>query len=287
MTTEIDEYLSSKNFAVSTIKTQQNQYKYLADYFKKPIVDTTDDEIIDYFNNIDEKPSVKKTRLNVAINIKKFKGQPIHKLNEFRFEIENKMKMHTETSLNIKNNELPSYEDIVEYMEYKLFPYGKWKEYIINYLLLVFGVRNLDLDVFITNDAFDDNINYLVVKPTEIIYIVNKYKTYQFYGQKIFNINDERFINAVKQLPINEWLMTSTRGKDKGKHILEISIGRWVQDRTYNNMGEADYCKILLKEIRNQPNGIDLLQKLSLSRGTSMELLMHDYNLEINKTTLK
>ena len=66
-----------------------------------------------------------------------------------------------EKNVKLKEN-LPKYEDLVEYMDY-LYDQSQWTDYIINYLLINYQVRNQDLnfDIVLKERPSDPNKNYM------------------------------------------------------------------------------------------------------------------------------
>jgi uncharacterized protein (UPF0333 family) len=275
--TELDELFQTKTYAKGSIQNMTIQYNHLINHFNKPIIELSEDEIIDYFNSIDNLPSIKEARLNITILIKRMKNQPIDKLLQYQKQIAKERLEYTKQSLENKKNTLPTYQTLVDYMK-ELYKTNKYVPFIINYLLLNYALRNQDLDLYITDKPFDDDKNYFIVKKSKIIYIVNNYKTASTYGQKKFEITSKAFINAVNKLPINSWLLC---GK-KGEHITSASLGKFIKDRCYNHLTESDYCKIILQDLRGKPNAIDMLKFYSNSRGTDINKLEFSYNLEIN-----
>lgn len=275
--TELDELFQTKTYASGSIKNMIIQYNHIINHFNKPVIELSEDEIIDYFNSIDNLPSIKELRLNITILIKRMKNQPIDKLLLYQKQIAKERLDHTKQSLENKRDTLPSYQTLIEYMK-ELYKTNKYVPFIINYLLLNYALRNQDLDLYITDKAFDDDKNYFIVKKSKIIYIVNNYKTKSTYGSKKFEITNRSFINIVNKIPINTWLLC---GKS-GEHIKSVSIGKFIKDRCYNHLTESDYCKIILQDIRGKPDAIEMLKYYSASRGTDINKLLSSYNLEIN-----
>lgn len=276
--TELDELFQTKTYAKGSIQNMTIQYNHLINHFKKPIIELSEDEIIDYLQDIDNLPSIKELRLNITILIKRMKNQPIDSLLHYQKQIAKERLEYTKLSLEHKKQTLPSYQTLVEYMK-NLYKTEKYVPFIINYLLINYALRNQDLDIYITNALLNDNDkNYFIVKKTIIIYYVNNYKTSSTYGSKKFEITSKAFINAVNKLPINSWLLC---GK-KGEHITSASLGKFIKDRCYNHLTEGDYCKIILQDLRNKPDAIEMLRFYANSRGTDINKLLSSYNLEIN-----
>jgi len=145
-------------------------------------------------------------------------------------------------------------------------------KFIVNYLIFYKNTRNLDLLVKIIDadtTMNDDTINYLVVYPTHIQYIRNTYKTSKQFGRKIINIDDPRFIHAVSLIPKNTFLI----GDNKN------TLGKKVQKKTYDNMGETEYLHNAITKFEGNTNKLFEIQN---NRGTNISTLLSSYNKSFN-----
>jgi hypothetical protein len=70
-------------------------------------------------------------------------------------------------------------------------------DYVLFYILINYGVRNLDLIINLQDD--NGNENYMYVNEKSIRYVRNNYKTYKQYGTKKISIKNPRFISIIKQ----------------------------------------------------------------------------------------
>lgn len=138
-----------------------------------------------------------------------------------------------------------------------------YKRFIFNYLLLHYHVRNLDLDVIISHDEVTTTQNHLQLKDGKLLYIRNNYKTYKLYGEKIYEITDNRFIDAVSQLPIGRILNTKNIAQELHKYITD-------------GMTEAMVNKINIETMT-----MNELLHASEARGTSLDVLIRYYNINI------
>ena len=68
-------------------------------------------------------------------------------------------------------------------------------DYLLFYLLFMYGVRNKDLIISLQNTEG----NYMIVNNKSIRYVRNDYKTYEKYGTLNISIKNTRFINIVKK----------------------------------------------------------------------------------------
>jgi hypothetical protein len=276
-TKEIDDYIKTKTLTEPTKKTYLDQYRILVHALGKPILDATEDEIIDTIKKIADTPNIQSTRVNVPLIIRRFNDKPFEKLLAYRNSLNEVKKTYTSSSLETKRDTLPSYDTLREYLD-TLYKNNQYQKYIINYLLLNFCVRNKDCDVFITNKLKGDDINYLLLKKNQVEYIVNDYKTFKSYGKKSFTIKSKSFVNAIKNLPVDSWLLST----QKGEHIKATSLGKYLGERIPYGLGESDICKIVIQHLQGLPNADDALEFFSHSRGTSTDTLRAYYNLNTN-----
>ena len=77
----------------------------------------------------------------------------------------------------------------------ELYKRGMYEQFVLNYLMYKYGVRNMDLQ-FTVGQVTDGN--YLIKDKNSIIYKRNKYKTVETYGPKSHVIRDKKFIDALE-----------------------------------------------------------------------------------------
>ena len=156
----------------------------------------------------------------------------------------------------------------------ELYNKGKYLEYVINYLIINYNVRNEDLDLVITDEAplIDDDENYLVVKPKSVMYIRNRYKTAKFHGQKVFIIKTPKFVMAVNNL--NQKYLLQDKN---GNRLAKGSIGTIITRKSIDNLGTTKINKIITSEATNNADE-DKLVKISKRRGTHLDKLLDSYS---------
>lgn len=283
---EYDKFMNSiKDKSDATKKQYRIQYNKLLKLTEKPIGETSEKKIIEILDNIENKNN-SQALLNIAFLIRKGEGLSVTQLEKRRKQDKNKLiEAVKEKNIELKEN-LPSYNDIVEYMNY-LFDKGEWTDYIINYLLINLQVRNQDLDFTIVSrkkDATDNNKNYMWLQNTKnkVTYIRNVYKTASInapdgtnhgYGQKIHNITDRNFITAIRRV-----LGCQKSGLDCGTFIPNKSaISYHLMKATYKQIGEGKYFKIIVNHFRNN---IDKLKEISDNRGTDLKTILNSYDID-------
>ena len=284
--TEFKEFMQSiENKSDSTKKQYRIQYNKLLKLTEKPIAETSEKKIMEILNGIQNKNN-SQALLNIAFLIRKGEGLSVAQLEKKRKQDKSKLI----EDVKVKNVELrenlPSYNDIVEYMNY-LFDKGEWTDYIINYLLINLQVRNQDLDFTIVSrkkDATDSKTNYMWLQNSKgkATFIRNVYKTANVnapdgtnhgYGQKVNTITDKKFIVALRRV-----LSCQKYGLDCGTFIpTKSAIAYHLQKATYKQIGEGKYFKIIVNHFRNN---IDKLKEISENRGTDLKTILNSYDIE-------
>jgi hypothetical protein len=281
--TEFKDFIKDKS--ANTIKSYIQQYNKL-----KKIVDKEMEQSID-IQNVSEKNILEfvsdennlnsqQALLNIAIMIRKMKKSPTTKLEKQREENKEKLKGFVkEKNEKIKSSGLPSYKDLLDYLEF-LYESERWTDYIINYLLIYFHTRNEDVNFelvpFKRDIKANPNINYLWYskRAKKATLYRRNYKTAGKYGMKTDTITDSKFLNAIKQI---------FECRKKGDESCSVfipnkeNVGYYVKKATLDNLGENIYNKIIINHFKNDLNK---LKEISESRGTSIDTLHENYNID-------
>ena len=279
---EFTEYIKDKS--ANTIKSYKQQYNKL-----KKIVDAEMEQTID-IQNISEKNILEfvsnesnlnsqQALLNIAIMIRKMKEQPTSKLMKQRDQNKAKLQGHVkEKNEKLKSDGLPTYQDLLDYLAF-LYESERWTDFIINYLLIYFHTRNEDVNFelveFKRDTKENKNINYLWYskRAKKATLYRRNYKTANKYGIKIDTITDSKFLNAIKQV-----FECRKKGEDCGVFIPNTqNVGYYVKRATLDNLGENIYNKIIVNHFRNN---LDKLKEISESRGTSIDTLHENYDID-------
>ena len=150
----------------------------------------------------------------------------------------------------------------------ELYKREMYEQFVLNYLMYKFGVRNMDLQ-FTVGQVTDEN--YLIKDGNSIIYQRNKYKTVDPYGPKTHVIRDKKFIDAFDHLPI-------------GLNYDGDQIAGFLQNRLI--LKEGDCFKMRIKDLEEEGN-TKSIRFLASSRGTAIESVLRYYNLNTKKYTIK
>lgn len=282
---EYDKFINTiKDKSDATKKQYKIQYNKLFKLTGKPIGETSEKKIIELLDEIENKNN-SQALLNIALLVRKMEGLSVAQLEKRRKQDKDKIfQAIKEKNVELKEN-LPSYKDIVEYMDY-LYEKNEWTDFIINYLLINLQVRNQDLDFTIISkkrDATDKNINYMWLQNSKgkATFIRNVYKTAVIhapdgehgYGQKVNNITDKRFIIALRRV-----LGCQKSGLDCGTFIpTKSAIAYHLIKATYKQLGEGKYFKIVVNHFRNN---LDKLKEISENRGTDLKTILNFYDIE-------
>lgn len=258
----------------NTIKAYKIQYNKLRKALDKDIGNASQKNIITTASNENNVNAIQ-ALLNIGILVRKLNDLDVKDLIKKREENKHNLSTHVKEK-NVKIAEtLPSLQDLEDYTE-ELYKNGKWKDYIINYLLINYQVRNADLHFEIVTrkrDANDPNKNYIWLRNKTATYIRNVYKTAKTYGQKVHKITDPKFVSAIRKV-----MGLQRNGKDEGVFIPNDSqIGYYIMRSSYKELGEGKYVKIIIDANRNN---LQKLREISKSRGTSIDELLTSYDIQ-------
>jgi len=272
---EYDKFMESvKDKSPATQKQYRIQYNKLYKLLDKPINETSEKKILETVEEQENKNN-QQAILNIGLLVRKLYGLSVKKLEEFR----EKLKVKLNEQIKKKNVELketlPSYDDLIQYTE-MLWENSEWTDYIINYLLIHYQVRNEDLDFQIIKrkkDANDPDKNYMWLQSGKVTYIRNRYKTDKTYGKKVNVITNKQFITAIRRV-----LGCQASDLKCGVFIPNRSaIAYYIQKATYKQLGEGKYFRIVVNHYRNN---LDKLKEISDNRGTDIKTILSYYDVE-------
>ena len=272
---EFDKFMNSvKDKSQATQKQYRIQYNKLYKLLDKPINETSEKKILETVEEQENKNN-QQAILNIGLLVRKLYGLSVKKLEEFREKLKVKLNEQIKKN-NIQLKEtLPSYDDLIQYTE-MLWENSEWTDYIINYLLIYYQVRNEDLDFSIVKrkkDANDPDKNYMWLQSGKVTYIRNRYKTDKTYGKKVNVITNKQFITAIRRV-----LGCQASDLKCGVFIpTRSAIAYYIQKATYKQLGEGKYFKIVVNHYRNN---LDKLKEISDNRGTDIKTILSYYDVE-------
>ncbi len=274
---EID-IINTANISASSKRTYTYAYNKLMGMVNHvPISNISERRMVKLLKEVDAPANSINVMLNVVLMVRRHREQSVDLLLKFK---ESKIAKKMDAEQKLKNEQLlktlPSYDIYMAYVN-DLYKQKDWRGYIVNYLLITYGVRNLDLNLIITRDKFvaskrrESEVNYLYVTKKYVKYIRNHYKTKNAYGRKDITIYATKFMYAV-----NEYL-----GPEFEKPLLDVeeqSVGATVLNMTYNSIGEGGVYKVLTSYHKSRGD-INKLKALAESRGHQMDTQMGYYDI--------
>lgn len=264
----------------TTAKQYLSCYNKFKKRFPNGIASEGQEILIKFINELDAGNSTKYNIMMMPIIIKKHLELPFNLLEEEREKL-GTLKKQKEQDNCVEQNKLG-----ITYEMFKSFLTGMETElkknktdlqkiqiYLINYLLNEFQVRNQDLNVFITDnpdEIKDDKRNYLFIKKNTVEYIRNIYKTVSTHGIKTHLIKS-KFIADLCKVLNNKYLL----GFDEPAK----NIASYIIPRTFMNLGEGKIYKLIVQHSLTNPDPIGSVDKLTKSRGSSLNCVASNYNL--------
>ena len=298
---EFDEYINEQtHLKPLSIRTYKNQYytlrKYLDEFRSLEekflldfIVDLERDG--DPIDNIMISANTLINYITIIIQVRHYHSPDVNNNKEL-IKLRDKYKGLKLRQKNLKNQTklegLPSKEELIHHMN-MAYQDGKWRDYIILFLIIYYHTRNQDLDVALVSSikqARNDNYNYLVIKPSHINFIRFKYKTRDKYGRKTFSIKNQRFRECVDNFidemggwfKDNDMLWLISVGSNK--KLSPDSIGKWIRGRTRDKISTNDYNKIIMSDAIDRKD-MKLIDEISDRRGSSVPNLLSEYDLKL------
>ena len=266
--------------SVNTIKNYKTAYKKLMSIIGggegASISKAEENKIIKKIREKEKNRNTQQSLINIAIMVKRQqKREDIEELIKAREE-NKKMIIKMVQAKNVAlQSSLPSYEKIQEYTD-MLYDTGRWTDFVINYLLINYQVRNQDLVFDIVRfkrDTQDTDRNFMWVSNKKVVYTRNQYKTADTYGKKTITITDPKLVVAMKRI-----LAHQKYDEAKGVFIPTLSqVGYYIKKATYDQIGEGAYMKIVVNKFRNN---LDKIKEISENRGTDINTILTNYDIE-------
>jgi len=266
----INEYLKSRNISENSKTTYYNNFYRLLNFLKihnKYILDVDINIIINHLNKLHRRARIPLLLILKLLYIYKHKN-----INIVDRELKNnKIYMNNQKSLinkNLINNSI-KFNDLISILK-------KTKNnnhYIIFYLLINFNVRNMDLIIKKIDDEaqIKQNENYLYFKNGSLIYHRGNYKTLKKYGIKKQIIKNEKFINIIKSIDNNNYILLNSLNKPYTNNTIQkyiISIGNLYFKNS--NLNQSLIYKIILDHY-TQKKDLLRLEKIADNRGHNHE----------------
>jgi hypothetical protein len=198
------------------------------------------------------------------------------KLIKLRNDLRNEIIKLRKENMSSTKSELPTYNEINEKLNELV-----GIRYILNYLLITYGLRNKDINLLYVNKLPEkqEDENYLVQTKNNIKLVINDYKTDNTFGSKTIEIKDKKFKEELNKLNLkdNSYILP----KRDGSKLKVNSFNDKVLSLTIDGLGETKIFKILVKHLLDKKD-FNKLEDLVNSRGTSLSTIMKSYNVYNN-----
>jgi hypothetical protein len=264
---DLKELIQEKEISESSKKVYLSLLKrMMSAKFKPPMRANEKLSYVKEFISSFENPNTRLDMLNLIIVLRNIKELSVEKLKEYRSELKQQQKSHQVSKMSDAGDKLMSYEDYTKALG-EAYLKDEWKKYIVNYLMMQYGVRNKDLNLSIvkTKKEMTDGNNYLLLKKDKVIYVRDQYKTHKTYGKKTHEIHDNIFHECVKKAGV-------------GKLIAEAQISNGLRKLYLNKMGEAKVFKMMIDHYYEKDDSASI-KRLAADRGTSLSVVQGFYNV--------
>jgi len=268
----IDEYIekikSEKKVSEGTIKT----YKNVGTNLPFNLL-SSQPTIIKKLKELYDNPNTLQLYLNMIVLVRRHNEEETDKLIKFRNSLRDDIIESRKKGLDDLDDKLPKIDYIMEQLNNL-----NGIRFILNYLMINHGLRNKDINLkFVKSLPENKSENYLMLKGKNIILDINDYKTEDKYGTKEIKISDEKFVNEIKKMKLNDgdYILPMKNG-DKIKNT--STFNDKVLNLTIDKLGQNKLVKIRIKDLLNNKS-FDTLDQMSKDRGTSLDVLLKSYNL--------
>lgn len=230
-------------------------------------------DILKLISNVD-KPSSKLEFINLIIVLGNPDEKILKELKELRTELNKQRLTKNIETMNKLGEKLMSYDAFITILD-KMYEDKNYKDYILNYLMVTYGLRNLDLNLFVCHKKckeIDPKINYLILNGSKVRYLRNVYKTAKTYGPQEHIIKDEKLIESLKNIQAGYILNQNT------------TIGNELKKRLI--LSEAQAFKMIIDHYYDLKDTAKI-NELSKSRGTSIETIKSFYNVNAKEEIIR
>ena len=274
----MESILEKKQFSEKTHKVYASIIKRLVKLgFKFPKAKAEKVEYIKEFfaeHKLD-KASTRLDLLNLVIVLRTIEELPTEKLKAYRGELgKERLTNQVGKMADLKDKLMQLPDFMAELM--KAYEAGEWKRFIVNYLMMTYGLRNMDVDAEIVKskkDMVDEKQNYLLMGKGKVTLYRNAYKTVKSFGKQEHDITDQEFVNAVKKQGV-------------GRLFAEGQLSNGMRKLLINGMNEARVFKMMVDAAYDKKDTVEI-NRLSKSRGTSIGTIKSFYNVNAEHDIIK
>lgn len=282
----VDKTTQQRPVSKNTLTKYIQSYNYLSKSNQKEnnwITESSVANLVKLINNMDTKPTGKLNNLNIIILIKQNTMDNIKPLLDLRDNLNIQLKGQYTELRNRKNDELPPYVEIENYIE-NLYDTNQYTNFLINHLCFEYALRNKDLNLYLIllekYKTATNPLNYLVIRKTDCLLVIADYKTCKNYNTKRIMIRSKKVLNFARKLG-EGYLLTNRFNEPPKDDNLTYYINLYTT-KDGVKLTESDYYKIQIKHLQTLPNSLEEIAKLANTRGSSLQCANEHYNL--NKT---
>lgn len=269
----MNEYLKKQNKI-----SEQTKKTYIQTATTLPFnITTTQPTIIKKLKELYTNPNTLSLYLNMIILLRRDNNLEHNKLVKLRNDLREEIISIRKENMSDSKNTLPSYKEIID----KLKDMNGIR-YVINYLILEYGLRNKDINLLYVNklpNEQNENENYISKSKNGYKLTINDFKTEKSFGTKIIDITDKKFKEEFNKLNIkdNSYLIP----KKNGDKLKINSFNDKIINLTVDGLGEVKLFKIHIKYLLDTKD-FDKLEELVNTRGTSLATILKSYNVYNN-----
>ena len=243
-------------------------------------ITTSQPTIIKKLKELYNNPNTLSLYLNMIILVRRHLNLEHEKLIKLRNDLRDAIIKLRKENMTSTKSELPNYNEINEKLNELV-----GIRYILNYLLITYGLRNKDINLLYVNKlpSNKEDENYLVQTKNSIKLDINDYKTDNTFGNKSITITDKKFKDELNKLNLKD--NTYILPKRDGSKLKVNSFNDKVLSLTIDGLGETKIFKILVKHLLDKKD-FNKLEDLVNSRGTSLSTIMKSYNVYNNSNKI-
>ncbi len=250
----------------------------------------TEQAILDYLDAMLEEQQINantyQNLLSVSTQVRKHFNVPVKQLVRQKVVVNERIAQLKKTNNAQQIEKGITENDLINHLNQR-FANEEWRDFIILFLLINYHTRNKDLNLVIVpsmRHAKDETKNYLVVCKSYTTLIRNDFKTASKYGTKKDKIVNSKFRYAMKSFVEERGGLESSAlylcATGTNKQVADDSVQKYIAHKTLDKMGQSAYNKVIVSTaVKNKD--ITKLREISSRRGTSLEILLDFYNLQL------
>lgn len=271
-------FAQQETLSPKSISEYKKQYKTIS---KKINIFDDESTIIDFLDKI-ENPNTKSNKAFIILKLRRALDYPYSKLETMREQLKDDIAIRRKMKSREYIKTLISYTELREELD-KL--QGTGLPYIFNYMHVMHGLRNRDLNAVIKyKKPKEITENTIVFNPKqrkkELNFYIVDYKTAKTHGMKHITITDKNLLNEMKKLNKQDggFLIPV---KKSGQKSSDGYVNVLASQYSIHGLGEAKIAKILMRHYIDSKR-FDQVHKLSEQRGTNLVTLYTSYNMYDN-----